>query len=44
MVTYKQSSDSLYDFAEGKTPTNSVTLAKNAAAFFLSRFTIRPVY
>lgn len=27
-VTYKQSSDSLCDFAEGKTPTNSVTLVE----------------
>lgn len=32
MVTYKQSSDSLCDFAEGKTPTNSVTLVEKCCS------------
>lgn len=35
MVTYKQSSHSLYDFAEGKTATNGVTLVDKCCCLLL---------
>lgn len=35
MVSSKQSSNSLYDFAKGKTPTNNVTLAEKCCCLLL---------